>query len=198
MSGSSGKFLLRIDPALHRALARRAKKAGVSLNALCADFLRGSLQAPDRTPWWSELGEAVVALLARRFGKGLVGVLVFGSYLQGTATEDSDLDLLIVLDAGVPLRRGLYRWWDEAIADLSASVELSPQFVHLPDAAKEAGGIWLEAAMAHEILWERGRRLSTMLDRLKSSIARDGVRRYWSNGQPYWVRRGDEEPESRE
>jgi predicted HicB family RNase H-like nuclease len=35
----SGKFVLRVDPALHRRLAARALAAGESLNSYCADKL---------------------------------------------------------------------------------------------------------------------------------------------------------------
>jgi predicted HicB family RNase H-like nuclease len=35
----SGKFVLRIDPALHRRLAAKALASGESLNAFCANAL---------------------------------------------------------------------------------------------------------------------------------------------------------------
>jgi predicted HicB family RNase H-like nuclease len=40
----SGKFLLRITPGLHEALALEAEKSGKSLNAIAADALRSGLQ----------------------------------------------------------------------------------------------------------------------------------------------------------
>jgi predicted HicB family RNase H-like nuclease len=50
----SGRFLLRLDPALHRAAASAASRAGLSLNAWIAGVLErevvpGSNQAPART-----------------------------------------------------------------------------------------------------------------------------------------------------
>jgi hypothetical protein len=43
------------------------------------------------------VARAVAAELAQLFGPRLVDVAVFGSYAIGTATEDSDLDLVVVL-----------------------------------------------------------------------------------------------------
>lgn len=189
----SGKILLRIGPALHRVLAIRASKGQSSINALCARLLKDGLQRQSEGNWWSEDCKKIVWTLRRRFGRQLLGVAVFGSQIEGTATEDSDLDILIVLD--VPIRRSLYLWWDENIKWQGRS-GASPQFVHLPDDVETAGGIWFEVAMASQILWERGRRLSSTIAKIKVLIETDRVRRYWSNGQPYWVRRENEEQRS--
>ncbi len=42
--GYSGKFVLRIDPELHKALAIMALRAGMSLNQYCQSLLRRSLR----------------------------------------------------------------------------------------------------------------------------------------------------------
>lgn len=191
-SGFSGKMLLRLDPALHRRLAQRARERRVSVNRLCADLLERGLRHHEDRPWWEEGAKAVTDLLRRHFGAALLGVAVFGSQVQGSATESSDVDFLIVLSGNEPLQRSLYTWWDHEVHWEGPS-EASPQFVHLPENSGTAGGIWLEAALASRILWERGRSLSSMLDALRRMIEAGAVRRFWNNGQPYWVRRGDEE-----
>lgn len=45
----SGKFMLRLDPALHRRLVITAKEAGLSLNAWIAKILESSL--PSSVPF---------------------------------------------------------------------------------------------------------------------------------------------------
>lgn len=190
----SGKILLRIEPALHKVLAIRASKGRNSINALCAQLLKDGLQRQSEINWWSEDCKKIVETLRRHFGRQLLGVALFGSQIEGTATEDSDLDILIVLD--VPIQRSLYSWWDENIK-WQGRADASPQFVHLPDDVETAGGIWFEVAMASQITWERGHKLSSAIAELKKLIETDRVRRYWSNGQPYWVRRENEKQGSR-
>lgn len=185
----SGKLLLRIDQALHNALARRAEKMRVSINTLCAKFLQTGLNQKETIPWWQGEARKLVEPLQKHFGKDLIGVAVFGSYVHGTATEKSDLDILIVLDSQITLQRSFYTWWDENIKS-SLDVELAPQFVNLPKDVNMVGSIWLEAATASHIVWERGSRLSDVVDEIRKFIANDGARRYWLSGQPYWVRRG--------
>jgi len=52
-------------------------------------------------PW--DMAAQLVAELRQVFGDRLVDVVVFGSYAQGTATDDSDLDLVVVVrDLGSP------------------------------------------------------------------------------------------------
>jgi len=42
----SGKFVLRVGEELHKELAIEALRSGISLNAYCADRLRGSGRSP--------------------------------------------------------------------------------------------------------------------------------------------------------
>ena len=68
----SGRFVLRLDPDLHRAAAGAAERSGVSLNTWCAEGLRrcldsGSHPLPEREPDWEEQK----ARILRRKIKGL-------------------------------------------------------------------------------------------------------------------------------
>lgn len=164
----------------------------MSINALCSTFIEGGLCRKGDQPWWKDDADRIVDLARREFGRRLLGVLLFGSQVQGTATEGSDLDVLIVLDVQQPIRRALYRWWDAEVQP-RIDVRITPQFVHLPRVERDAGGLWFEVAVVSHVLWERGRSVSTMIKSLEKCIEDDKVRRYWSHGQPYWVRRYNEE-----
>jgi hypothetical protein len=59
----------------------------------------------------AQLGATLPALVSER----IRAVAVIGSVAEGTARDESDLDLLIVLREGGPCR-GDYRWWDEQVA----------------------------------------------------------------------------------
>ena len=125
-------------------------------------------------------------MVKSKWGKNLLGILLFGSQVTGEATASSDTDFLIVLSDEVPLTRSLYRYWDEhLVSDETASI--NPQFVHLPKSPHETGGLWFEAAMAGEILWDNGGVIRKFLEDVKKRVAADEIRRYWSNGQPYWA-----------
>jgi Nucleotidyltransferase domain/HicB family len=126
----SGRFLLRISPGLYAALREVAAAQGLSLNDYCARKLAtagGSLAAG------GEAGRAVERA-ADLFGASLVGVIAFGSWTRGEAASTSDIDLLVVLDRRVALRRELYRAWDEGPRYLGRSARGAP-----PRAPSRAG-----------------------------------------------------------
>lgn len=192
----TSKFLLRLNEKLYEQLKRRALQGRTSINALCNQFIHEGLHEGKTPPWWQSDVEKMVDSVRKYFGRRVVGMLLFGSQIQGTATEDSDLDVLIVLDSSVPIRRGLYRWWDGAVLP-HIDERINPQFVHIPDEPEKAGSIWFEVALTSHILWERGRAITSMLQRLRKLVDEDHIRRYFTHGQPYWVRRENEERRSR-
>ncbi|MEW5936979.1 MAG: nucleotidyltransferase domain-containing protein [Candidatus Thermoplasmatota archaeon] len=62
-------------------------------------------------------------------------IVLFGSYARGTATEDSDIDLLIVKETKKPFHK---RWAEvcRAVSELRKGVGFSP-FVITPDELKK-------------------------------------------------------------
>lgn len=178
----SGRFLLRLTPGLHGALRRSAEEAGLSLNEYCARKLAAAGAAV------AGPGAAVVSLAAERFGESLAGVLVFGSWARGEAGEESDVDLLVVLDPAVEISRRLYRAWDETARDLTwEGRRLEVHFVRLPTPEYVPTGLWAEAALEGLVLFERGFALSRRLIEFRRRIAAGDVRRHRVHGQPYWV-----------
>lgn len=189
MDSYSGKFVLRLPEVLHRRLDREAIRKGVSLNRLCCDLLQDGLGRPREKS--EDPYAPLAALLRKKFGEDLLGVALFGSQVTGTATPESDFDFLIVLSSNVSLNRALYRWWDEAVVPVKGQ-EWNPQFVHLPASAYDAGGLWLDAALAHRHIWEKNGKVSAFFDKLRGLMNDDLVRRHHFQGQPYWVwRRGE-------
>jgi hypothetical protein len=178
----SGRFLLRINPGLHAALREAAAAQGLSLNDYCARKLAapaGSLAAG------GDAGRAVERA-AELFGASLVGVIAFGSWTRGEAADTSDIDVLVVLDCRVSLKRELYRTWDEApLAWNGRPVE--PHFVHLPGPEEGLTGIWAEVALDGIVLFERDLRLSTRLAQVRHEILSGRLVRRMAHGQPYWA-----------
>jgi predicted nucleotidyltransferase len=177
----SGRFVLRLPPALHAALREKAAQLGLSLNDLCLGALSRELE-PGR-----ELGSADPGWLRavhELLGDSLQGVLLFGSVARDESRSDSDIDLLVVVKPEVPLSRRLYSRWDESMTD----DRHNPHFVHLPASAATAGSLWLEAAVDGIVLFDRDARIGRFLGRLRRGIASGKVRRGVAYGHPYWIR----------
>jgi hypothetical protein len=177
---ASGRFVLRMDPSLHAVLRTAARAAGTSLNDYCVR----KLALPGEV---SPAGAGrVVARASTVAAESLVGVAVFGSWARGEATERSDVDILVAVDANLEITRELYRRWDEEPIQWD-SRDVEPHFVQLPEAGSRLTGFWAEVALEGIVLFERGFALSRRLVQVRSQIAAGAAVRRWSNGHPYWV-----------
>lgn len=183
LGNASGRFVLRISPGLHAALRLAAADAGLSLN----DYCTRKLAAPIGTPSDFAGAAAAVERATKLFGDALIGVAAFGSWARGDLVDSSDVDLLVVLDARVPLSRQIYRAWDEAPVTWEGRA-VEPQLVHLPDPEDTVPGLWAEVAVDGVVLFERGLELSARLARIRREIAGGRLVRRFSHGQPYWTR----------
>lgn len=76
------------------------------------------MNKPARIP--RKLHDGVVARLDPR------RVILFGSHARGEAGEDSDWDLLVVMDDDAPAERLGWRALDEARRDFEGAVDLVP------------------------------------------------------------------------
>jgi hypothetical protein len=177
---SSGRFVLRIDPGLHAALRAAAREAGLSLNEYCAR----KLALPAGSP--ADYGGEAVERAAAQFGDALLGVVVFGSWARRQDVGTSDVDLLIVVDASVDIRRELYRRWDAAPLYWHDH-PIEPHIVRLPSAPGRISGLWAEVAMDGVILFERGHVVSMHLTSVRQAIAAGRLVRRHVHGQSYWV-----------
>jgi len=179
-SGASGRFVLRLDPGLHGLLRDEAQAAGLSLNDWCGRTLAapgaGGLDA----------APGVVLTIRSRLGSDLVGVILYGSFPRGTLTSGSDVDLLVVLEAGVPITRSLYREWEGAVPAWNGR-EIDLHFVHLSAPDDQVSGSWAEAAVGGIVLYDRELAISRRLIAIREHIAAGGLVRRMSQGQPYWI-----------
>jgi hypothetical protein len=181
-ASASGRFVLRLDPALHSQLRGAAAQCGVSLNEYCSR----KLAAPTSSCMADQGLAAAVSRASSLFGDRLIAVAAFGSWIRGEAAATSDIDLLVVLDARVALTRALYRRWDEGpVTALGRRVE--PHFAHLPDPTVVVGGVWAEVALDGVVLFERELQLSTRLALVRRQILSGRLVRRIAHGQPYWA-----------
>lgn len=169
----SGKFVLRLDPKIHKALKEEAKARGESLNSLCLQKIQNKAQ-PEME---------IIPEVVKEFTP--LGILLFGSTARGEATERSDIDLLIILPETQSISRQLYLQWDKKFR---AFEKYSPQFVHLPKTDEVIGSIWLEASMDGEVLYDPQQALKETLLRIRVHIAEGYYLRKNSHGHAYWIR----------
>ncbi|MEW5982992.1 MAG: toxin-antitoxin system HicB family antitoxin [Acidobacteriota bacterium] len=177
----SGRFLLRVDPALHAELKASAVDLGLSLN----DYCSRKLALPVDAAALAAGAPAVVRQAADLHGDDLLGVIVFGSWARGDADGSSDVDVLIVLDRRTPLARRLYREWDARPARWDGR-PVEVHLVHLPEPGRAPSGLWAEVALDGLVVYERGRQASETLGAVRRLIAEGRLVRRTSQGQPYW------------
>ena len=180
-SSKSGRFILRMPPALHAALHEAARASGLSLNAFCvrqlAAFGVGVAGNEDAT--------TLVARARAVAGHTLSAVVLHGSWVRGEATAGSDVDALIVVDTRLALSRELYRSWDAQPITWGGR-RVDPHFVHLsPDG--RFSGLWAELAIDGIVLFENDWMVSAHLARIRRAIAAGRLVRRFVHGQPYWT-----------
>jgi hypothetical protein len=177
----SGRFVLRLPVGLHAALQSAARAAALSLNEYCVR----RLATPGSGLTLDSDAAALVERAAEVTADALIGVVLYGSWARGEAAAGSDVDVLIVVERGLPLRRSLYRAWDQSPARWHGQ-PVDPHFVH-PPAAGAGGGLWGEVATDGIVVFERGLGVSSILARTRRDIAAGRLVRRVMHGQPYWT-----------
>lgn len=181
-NAKSGRFLLRLPPAMHQALDFAAREAGVSLNEYCV----GRLGAGGTTAVGRAQAAALLARGTEILGEALLGVALLGSRVRGDDEPDSDLDVLFAVDAGTGIDRDTYRRWDARPSVFGGRPTVDPHFAHLPS-AESPSNLWGEAALEGVVLFERGRLVTEALVRIRRAAAEGRLVRRISHGQPYWA-----------
>lgn len=199
---NKASLIIRVPSSLHVSLKRAALREGISLNRFCTSLLekvdaRGeSAETTTRTNLRLAVPDSLESLIGEireAFTATLIGIVLFGSQARGEATEQSDIDLAVVLKQEASLDRDIYDKWRREVpsGDLA-----EPLFLQLPAAADEIRGIWLELSLDGIVLLDTGFTLSGYLSRIRRMIAEGGVSRRTTYGTPYWIHNREGSPDS--
>lgn len=180
----SGKFVVRIPRHLHLKIKSLAAREKISLNELCVRSLSHTFFSSKKETF------PFVSELKKIFGLTLKGVIIFGSVVKEEDSEDSDTDILIVLDDSTPIQRNLYSIWDEKIEDKNfLGHEMSPQFSHIPSSVNNASSIWYEVALASFVIYEQDFSVAKFLNEIRACISQGYLERKMNHGHPYWIKK---------
>jgi predicted nucleotidyltransferase len=181
-------------------LTARGEKSASLLQEL--EALQGPAAEPDVDrvphPYYRPVLKVLAERLLDRFGEQLLGLLLFGSVARGDWTEDSDIDLLVLLEAYPDGTKGALG----ALLKVRKSLRGTPEYrrafrsgfvptvtfypVDLEDSSRFRR-MYLDAFTEGLILYERDGALTALLDRFREALReagavrvdRPGVGHYW-------------------
>ena len=182
MGAKRDTLFLRINSDLSRKLKDQAAKASLSINEYCSALIDQSLELKINSS--SREHGTIVSMAESVFSHQLEGVVLFGSVARGDNTEDSDLDILIILKSSVAINRSLYSKWDESTTSLPKNI--SVHFVHLPLEVESQSGLWCEVALEGIILYDEVLTVSKYLIKLRQEILNGSYTFSHSHGHRYW------------
>jgi predicted nucleotidyltransferase len=178
------EFILRVPSLLHKKLKDLAYQNNCSLNSYCKLLLEKAIQAGsnDNAAWTD-----IVKYLTKTFKDNFVGLVLFGSVARNEANDASDVDLLVVLDNSCSLNREIYRAWDDMNFFSPENRIINPHFVHIKN-NDESGSLWFEVALDGIMIEDKKNLIQKKMIELRTMIAENKVKRYFSYGHPYWVK----------
>jgi predicted nucleotidyltransferase len=176
----SGRFVLRLPPALHAVLTAAARARGISLNEHCVRSLSRAEAVTNRG-----LTETVARSL-EQLGPELVAVAVFGSWARGEAGPSSDVDVLVVVAPEVDVTRSLYGPWDDVDLAIDGH-RVEPHFVRMRATDEPISGLWAEIALDGAIVYDPSLSLSRELSRIRRAILGGGLVRRSAGGRSWWT-----------
>lgn len=147
---------------------------------------------------------AVRDAVVTTYGERLIALAVFGSWARGTATPDSDLDLLVVAEPLPPSRMKRVREFRPVTdatrparaavwSDQGVEIELSPVF-KTPQELAAGSPLYLDMTLWLAVLVDRDEILARFLEGLRGRMQALGSRRVPFKGGAYWDYKPDFRP----
>jgi hypothetical protein len=150
----------------------------------------------ETTHWYLE---RMARALRSRFGEGFVSLVLYGSRARGTHRDDSDIDVLVVIETLPRDRAGrhaLIRPIKQAVDRDHAAARGRPAphlayIVKTPEEASHHAPLYLDMTQDAVLVWDRDGFFADVLDRLRRRMAELGSRRVWLGEGWYWILKPD-------
>lgn len=151
----------------------------------------------------AELEKELLRESKKFYGDRLISLVIFGSVARGTYRNDSDLDILLVID-GLPkgrMRRiaefmEIEKKLEPRLISLKKEgiyTELSP-ILKTPQEAEAGSPLFLDMVEDARLLYDRDGFFSKILNRLRRRLIELGARRIWKGDFWYWELKPDYKP----
>jgi len=133
------------------------------------------------------------------YGKDLVSLAVFGSVARGTATPESDIDILIISENLPNGRMKRVRQFLDMETKIltglkdSSRILLSPIFKTPQEASKGSPLFW-DMTEDLIILFDRKDFLKQLIDKIRRQLNANKARKIFRGNAWYWILKGDVTP----
>ena len=143
--------------------------------------------------------DRLARMLRSRLGDRLVSLVLYGSRARGTHRDDSDIDVLIVVEALPRDRAGrhaLLQPIKQAVDREHADAKGRPAphlayIVKTPEEASYHAPLYLDMTEDAVLVYDRDGFFAHVLGRLRRRMAELGSRRVWLGDGWYWILKPD-------
>ena len=126
------------------------------------------------------------------YGERLVSIVIFGSLAKGTATPESDLDILLIVEKlhGRKMKR-----MEEFIDNIEDKIEDTPFYISpiikTPEEAFHGSPLFLDMVYDSIILYDKGGFFKQVIERLRHRLKELGSKRISRGSRWYWILKPD-------
>lgn len=129
------------------------------------------------------------------YGERLVSIVIFGSLARGTATPQSDLDILLIIEK---LHKRKMKRIEEFIDNIEDRIGDMPFYISpiikTPVEASHGSPLFLDMIYDSLILYDKGGFFKNLLERLRNRLNELGSKRVWKGCRWYWILKPDYKP----
>lgn len=122
----------------------------------------------------------------------LISLVVFGSFARGTATPESDVDLLLIVNG---LHKRKMKRIEEFIDNVEEKIEnvsnyISP-IIKTPEEISSGSPILLDMVIDSIILYDKGNFFKRTIEKLRERLEELGSKRVFKGNRWYWILKPD-------